>query len=330
MADLLIQPNEILDLVQEVGHTLYFLVRTIATPGDMGVGIPPTYSWQKRPLAGYVVPYSPKAIYLSPSGAMPVIQGDYIAYIAASSFSPDLLSGETFIEWNHRNFNVETTEAVYHRQQILLYKLMLKQTQDQQVIQQDLPTVEAGAEEPAIIDTVALAGWTDLRLTQPDLTIRDGLTMEQTVDGLVPSDIYDWSAWIYFNQTRDLGAQDIQIIADISGVVLLGLAPEPVSFSTMPQQQMLAGVHLSATSVVSLLRTDGNFYNLAATTALGQALHLIRFFKEGSDLMVSISELSETWQASPVLQTSLGSIDAQMVHLALIAPHQAITLLATN
>lgn len=335
MSDLLISPTEILDLMKEVGHSLHFLVRTIDQPWDPATGAPPIYGWNKRKLDGYVVPYSPKAIYLSPSGAMPLIQGDYIGYIAASSFSPELLSGDTFIEWSGRNYNVEAVDAIYHRSQILLYKLTLKRTQDQQVIEASLPAAEISDEEEpgAGIESVALAGWTDLRTAYPpEATYREGLSLVQSEEGIVPSGVHDWGAWIKFNSSRDITAEDIKLIAKVRGTVLIGLVGEGVAFDqAMPQRQMIAGLHLANQSIGSLLKTDGNFYNYANPTSLSEALHLFTFSLQEDDLMMSIAELSDTWQATPVLEASLGHYPvSRAVHLSLITPHESITLLALN
>lgn len=324
----LFNAEEIADLINEVGHSLVFLNRSVSIHPDTDLGSPVNYAWTKTPIKAYVVPEARRLIFLSP-GAEPLGSGDYIAYIQPSkTFAISLLSSETFVEWEGQNYALEQRESIFHRGRIYLYKFKLKRTKDHLKISTTAPhasQVVSAAEPPAI------AQWVDLQSQDASIsaTAHPNLSLFKTEYGFQSQGVHDWSAWIYLNQVYALGAVGIVVIAHSTSFV--GLVPQGAEFNDFPQERFIAGVHFKKVGpqvvIESIMRTDQNFYALEGSPS-GQ-YQCLRFLAVGTELMVEVSEFINGAPANTCLNTSLGPLpEAQLVHLAVIAPHGSITISA--
>lgn len=323
----LFSAEEIADLINEVGHSLVFLNRSVSIHPDTDLGSPVNYAWTKTPIKAYVTPEARRIIFLSP-GAEPLGSGDFIAYIQPSkTFTLSLLSSETFVEWEGQNYALEQRESIFHRGRIYLYKFKLKRTQDNLKI----PTTAPQASQVAAAEPPTIVQWVDLR--SPDASIsataHPNMSLVKTEYGFQSQGVHDWSAWLYLNQAYALGAVGIVVIAHSTSFV--GLVHQGAEFNDFPQEQFIAGVHFKKVGpqvvIESIMRTDQNFYALEVRPS-GQS-QCLRFLAVGTELMVEVSEFINGVPANTYLNTSLGPLpDAQLVHLAAIAPHGAITISA--
>lgn len=121
--ELLINPEEILDLIAEVGQTLLLCDRTRTHEPDPVYGSPLERAVTTRPIRGYVVPEGFKEIQIVSNNELR--SGGYIAYVIEVDLNRKELTERSFIAFEGRMYPLEYLQGVTHRGVVLLHKIRL-------------------------------------------------------------------------------------------------------------------------------------------------------------------------------------------------------------
>ena len=120
---LLIDPEEILDLIAEVGQTLLLCDRTRTQNIDPVYGTPTERSVTTRQIRGYVVPEGFKEIQIVSNDELR--SGGYTAYVIEKDLKREELTERSFIAFEGRMYPLEYLQGVTHRGVVLLHKIRL-------------------------------------------------------------------------------------------------------------------------------------------------------------------------------------------------------------
>jgi hypothetical protein len=138
MDDLLLQPNEILALIAEVGNSIQICDYSVTAVARPEFGFPEQREMVCRPIRGYVTPLVQG--YGTPqlssqltleSGSLQL--GNYVAYISAEDLRLDQLHEGTVLLWNNVTYQAKYLRGIQHRGVVLLHEIVLNQTQKQQI-----------------------------------------------------------------------------------------------------------------------------------------------------------------------------------------------------
>lgn len=120
---MLIDSQEILDLIAEVGCDLQLCVRSRIQEANSEYGSPQEEGATCRPVRGYVVPERFSEIQVE--GSQEVRGGGYIAYITPEDLKKEDLNEGATIAYDAQNYDVEYLLGIQHRGQVILHKLRL-------------------------------------------------------------------------------------------------------------------------------------------------------------------------------------------------------------
>jgi len=136
MDDLLLQPDEILALIAEVGHSLQICDYTVTAVARPEFGFPEQREMVCRPIRGYVTPLLQG--YVGPqissqmaleSGALQ--SGSFVAFISAEDLQLDQLGEGTMLVLDNVTYQAKYLRCIQHRGVVLLHEIVLNQTQTQ-------------------------------------------------------------------------------------------------------------------------------------------------------------------------------------------------------
>ena len=136
MDDLLLQPNEILALIAEVGHSIQVCDYIVTAAARPEFGFPEQREMVCRPIRGYVTPLLQG--YVGPqissqvaleSGALQ--SGNFVAFISAEDLQLDQLGEGTMLVLNNVTYQAKYMRGIQHRGVVLLHEIVLNQTQTQ-------------------------------------------------------------------------------------------------------------------------------------------------------------------------------------------------------
>lgn len=126
--DSLINPDEILDLIVEVGHTLLLCDVSVSQTPDPFYGIPAQKSVVSRPVRGYVVPEKISLIEIA--GKAELKAGAYIAYISAEDLRQEDLTPQSQLSFEGTLYPIEYIQGIVNRGIVLLHKLRMLRPQN--------------------------------------------------------------------------------------------------------------------------------------------------------------------------------------------------------
>lgn len=137
MTDLLINADEILGLMAEVGNSLQLCRSIVTAPAQPEYGFPEGRSLQCRPVRGYVMPLAQG--YVAPQLASQLAletgslqTGSYVAIVSAEDMQLSDLEGGSIMKWSGQTYELKYLRGIQHRGVVLLHAIMLSQTQKQQ------------------------------------------------------------------------------------------------------------------------------------------------------------------------------------------------------
>lgn len=124
----LINPQEILDLIYEVGHIIQLCDRSLS-PSDLEFGIPDDVTLSKcRRVRGYVIPEQYTQIATS-GGQSPT--GGFVAYLSAKDLLESEVKAASVMIFDERVYQLDYLESISHRGQVMLHKVKLLSAQAQ-------------------------------------------------------------------------------------------------------------------------------------------------------------------------------------------------------
>lgn len=139
MEDLLIEPEEILALMAEVGNSLQLCRSVVTAAAQPQYGFAEVRSLECRPVRGYVVPLV--AGYVAPQLASQLAletgslqAGSYVAYISAEDMQVSDLKEASAMTWNGLTYELKYLRGIQHRGVVLIHEIILNQTQKQQPV----------------------------------------------------------------------------------------------------------------------------------------------------------------------------------------------------
>lgn len=131
---MLINPDEILDLLAEVGTELQLCVAATTELINVEYGIPEERSLSCRPVRGYVTPDRFGEMQLA--GQDETRSGSLVAYISAQDLKRSDLSEHSYISYQGRLYELEYLQGIEHRGTVMLNKLRLRIPRNTPSVQQ--------------------------------------------------------------------------------------------------------------------------------------------------------------------------------------------------
>lgn len=136
---LLLQPEEILALIAEVGHRIQLCDATVTAAARPELGFPEQRELVCRPVRGYVTPLvqgygTPQLASQMALETGNLQAGNYVAYISTEDLQVEDLREGTVLLWNTLTYQVKYLRGIQHRGVVLLHEIILNQTQKQQQI----------------------------------------------------------------------------------------------------------------------------------------------------------------------------------------------------
>lgn len=128
---MLIQPDELLDLIAEVGHELILCGDETVQSADVHYGMPVKKTLTQRRIRGYVVPEKVSLLQLV---NQELKTGGYIAYVSAVDLQRDDLTARSRFAYEDTLYPLEYLQGVMHQGVLLLHKIRM--IRPQQTIQQ--------------------------------------------------------------------------------------------------------------------------------------------------------------------------------------------------
>ncbi|MBD1864257.1 MULTISPECIES: hypothetical protein [Trichocoleus] len=121
---MLINADEILDLIAEVGTELQLCVAATTELINVEYGIPEERSLACRPVRGYVIPDRFGEMQLAAQDE--TRSGGFIAYVSATDFSRSELSEHSYLSYQSRLYELEYLQGIEHRGTVMLHKLRIR------------------------------------------------------------------------------------------------------------------------------------------------------------------------------------------------------------
>lgn len=137
MENQLINPDDILELMAEVGNSLQICRTVVTSPAQPEYGFDEVRSLQCRLVRGYVIPLV--AGYVAPqlasqlaleSGSLQV--GSHVAIVSAEDMQLSDLDEGSVMVWNGLTYELKYLRGIQHRGVVMIHEIILNQTQKQQ------------------------------------------------------------------------------------------------------------------------------------------------------------------------------------------------------
>ena len=139
--------EEVIDLIDEVGHYLEFAVREQTAEGDPDNAVPPTYRFTtRRRVKGYVT---------QKDMAVPLGNGEsrfglIEAYILGSEIDMNAFTNNSMLLYEGKSYQIQYMQDIRSQGRLVLHKLMLVPAQEYKTINQQDGVIRAAELEPTL------------------------------------------------------------------------------------------------------------------------------------------------------------------------------------